>query len=586
MMKENRYGAPIREISFYLSYLIPNLYDFGIDIPAMTNFGREYLYLGAPALFGIAVFLRYPRWRPAMPLLACGAVCLIFLTDPFHAISMTVAKIPILAEVCGAWYFLAGLTVTAAGVAAFGIDQFLTAAAKPFARIWTVAAIISTAAWATYELHLWSASAFRPGAWSALDALATLLVFTLCISSLRGRSKAMTAVLLLCAAIDYKSFGTSKRFNARKGSLPHGIARWTVSLPRTSSLAFQASAAHPEYRILLDPSAPMPAELRHHALSSPQGFDPFVAQRYLNFVKKPGSPRRYGSRVRLRPQQSTRTRCASRPLCNHNPQRPELFRHLEANPAFKLLETRRLLFSRLRISKLLTAVHRPRDLARRGLRKPAELAKQPHRTDTEFVLKEQFFPGWTAKLDGTPIPIQLWRGAFQSVQIPAGNHKLDLHYESQALKIGAWVSATLSVLLLGAISLRRMAFRRRRSGNNLRPATFCETSRSPSCSCIAVKIDPDHSYRYAAEAPPEADRSIQHRPVQPPASIPESNRSHPSVQSYQSPPVPLAALTIKPPEQPYFPLLDHAEQSRFGRNCRSAPELRVSFDPFFSTISA
>src|SRR5580692_1036897 len=97
MVKENRYGQPIREISFYLSYLVPNLYDFGIDVPAMTNFGREYLYLGAPALFGIAVFLRYRRWRPVLPLLACGAICLIFLTDPFHAISTTVAKIPILA---------------------------------------------------------------------------------------------------------------------------------------------------------------------------------------------------------------------------------------------------------------------------------------------------------------------------------------------------------------------------------------------------------------------------------------------------------------------------------------------------------
>ncbi len=125
MVKENRYGQSIRDPLFYFSYLIPNLYDFGINVPAMANFGREYLYLGAPAVFGIAVFLRYRLWRPALPLLACGAVCLLFLTNPFHAVSSAVGKVQLLGQVCGASYFLAGITVTAAGVAAFGIDQFL-----------------------------------------------------------------------------------------------------------------------------------------------------------------------------------------------------------------------------------------------------------------------------------------------------------------------------------------------------------------------------------------------------------------------------------------------------------------------------
>jgi hypothetical protein len=125
MVKENRYGQSIRDALFYFSYLIPNLYDFGIDVPTMTNFGREYLYLGAPAFFGIAVFLKHPRWRPGIPLLACGAVCLIFLTNPFQPVSSAVGSVQLLAQVCCASYFLAGITATAAGVAALGIDRFL-----------------------------------------------------------------------------------------------------------------------------------------------------------------------------------------------------------------------------------------------------------------------------------------------------------------------------------------------------------------------------------------------------------------------------------------------------------------------------
>jgi len=455
MMKENRYGQPIREISFYLSYLIPNLYDFGIDVPATTNFGREYLYLGAPALFGIAVFLRYPRWRPVMPLLACGAVCVIFLTNPFHAVSSTLAKIPILAEVCGAWYFLAGLTATAAGIAAFGIDRFLTAPSKPCSRAWTAAAIISAAAWASYELHLWSTSGFRAGAWSALDALATLLVFVLCFFAARTH-KGMAAVLLLCAAIDYKSFGTSKRFNARKGSLPHEYAR--DGFFAMDPQAFQALAAHPEYRILLDPTAPMPAELRHHALASPQGFDPFVAQRYLDFVKNLGARADTDREFSFDPGNQLALDTLAVRYVITTPNGPN-YSHLQADPAFKLLGNDGYYFRVYEYQKFSEPFIGPAILLSRTPETRRFQISSP--TDTDFVLKEQFFPGWTAQLDGTPIPISLWHGAFQSVQIAAGNHKLDFQYEPRALKIGAWVSAA-SLFLLAAISWR-MASRRYRS---------------------------------------------------------------------------------------------------------------------------
>jgi hypothetical protein len=448
MVKENRYGQPIREISFYLSYLVPNLYDFGIDVPAMTNFGREYLYLGAPALFGIAVFLRYPRWRPVIPLLACGAVCLILLLDPFHAVSSAIAKIPILAEVCGAWYFLAGLTATAAGVAAFGIDGFLTGVPKkPLSNTWIIAVVVCAAAWAIYETHLWSASAFRSGWWSALDALATLTVFVL--SSFAARTnKAMAAVVLLCVAVDYKSFGTSKRFNARKGSLPHEYARdgFFAMDPR----AFQALAAHPEYRILVDFSAPMPDELRHHGLATPQGFDPFVAQRYLDFVKNLGAHSDTDREFSFDTdnQAALATLAVRYAITTRNGPN---FSHLEANPAFKLLGGDGYYFRVYEYQKFSEPFTGPATLLSRTPESRRFQVSSP--ADAEFVLKEQLFPGWRAYLDGTPIPIELWHGAFQSVHLPPGNHKLAFHYEPRTLRIGAWISVLSALLLAGGATI-------------------------------------------------------------------------------------------------------------------------------------
>jgi hypothetical protein len=447
MVKENRYGQPIREISFYLSYLIPNLYDFGIDVPAMTNFGREYLYLGAPALFGIAAFLRYPRWRPVIPLLASGAVCLMFLTNPFHAISSAIAEVQLLSQVCGAWYFLAGLTATAAGVAAFGIDGFVTGfPKKPLSNTWIITAVVCAAAWAIYEIHLWSASAFRPGWWSALDALATLLIFSICIFAVRGR-KAMIFVLLLCVAVDYKSFGTSKRFNGRKGSLPHEYAR--DGFFAMDPQAFHVLAAHPEYRILLDFSAPMPDELRHHGLASPQGFDPFVAQRYLDFVKNLGAHSDTDREFSFDSDNQVALAALAVRYVITTKNGP-LYSRLQANPAFKLLGDDGYYFRVYEYQKFSAPFIGPATLLYRTPETRRFQVSSP--ADAEFVLKEQLFPSWTAYLDGKTIPIQLWQGAFQSVHIPGGNHKLDFRYEPRTFRIGSWISAA-SALLLVAISL-------------------------------------------------------------------------------------------------------------------------------------
>jgi hypothetical protein len=459
MMKENRYGTGIQDLAFYISYLIPNFYDFGINVPVMTNFGKEYLYLGAPAIFGIAALVRYRRWRPVIPIVAAGLVCLVFVTNPFHAISEVVARVEILAQVCRDWYFLAGLTPTAAALAAFGIDRFLADNNTPVSRAWAIVGIVCAAAWAAYELHAWSprAPAFPAGLWSALDALATLIVFAICIFAVRGHSgrwRAMlTVVLLLCIGIDYKAFGTSKRVNANSGRLPHDYAK--DGFTSMDSLAFHELVAHPEYRILLDATAPMPVELRHHSLASPQGFDPFIAQRYLDLVKDLGAQLQTSREFSFDSGNDLALQTLAVRYVITTPNGP-LDSSLKSNPTFRLLGNDRSYFRVYEYQKYaepysgsgtITPLDRTPEIRR--------FRVSSTESDT-FVLKEQLFPGWTAYLDGQAIPIQLWRGALQSVYIPAGDHSLDFRYQPQMLRIGAWVSAS-SMLLLVAISaaLRR-----------------------------------------------------------------------------------------------------------------------------------
>ena len=452
MLKENRYGQGIRELSFYLSYLIPNFFDFGIDVTAMTNLGREYLYLGAPALFGIAAFLSYRRWRPAIPLLASGAVCLLVATNPFQAVSAVINRVQLLSQVCGEWYFLAGVTATVAGLAALGIDRFLTHRPKNPSNAWTIIGVACAAAWAIYELHAWGVSGFRAGWWSALDALATLIVFVICIFGVRKHTT-MAVVLLLCVAIDYKSFGTSKRFNGRKGSLPHEYARdgFFAMDPQT----FQALAAHPEYRILSDLNAPAPVELRHHGLSSPQGSDPLVTERYLNFVRNLGARSETNRELYF----DTDNRLAMDTLAVRyviTTENGPLCARLQANPAFKLLGNEGYYFR----------VYEYQDFSEPFIGSATLLLRTPEIREfrvssiqsADFVLKEQFFPGWTAYLDGHAIPIQLWHGAFQSVHLPPGDHSLAFQYQPRTLRIGAWISAISALLLCvaGNPAVRRL----------------------------------------------------------------------------------------------------------------------------------
>lgn len=76
------------------------------------------------------------------------------------------------------------------------------------------------------------------------------------------------------------------------------------------------------------------------------------------------------------------------------------------------------------------------------------------------VILEPYYPGWTATLDGKPVPILRADFAFQAVPVPAGTHELRLTYRNRWVGIGAAVSAATLALLLAALAVRSRRVRR------------------------------------------------------------------------------------------------------------------------------
>jgi uncharacterized membrane protein YfhO len=69
-----------------------------------------------------------------------------------------------------------------------------------------------------------------------------------------------------------------------------------------------------------------------------------------------------------------------------------------------------------------------------------------------LVVRDTFFPGWSATVDGEPVP--LWRAdyLFRAVPVPAGTHVVELDFRSRALEHGLVVSL-LAALATAALAL-------------------------------------------------------------------------------------------------------------------------------------
>jgi hypothetical protein len=76
----------------------------------------------------------------------------------------------------------------------------------------------------------------------------------------------------------------------------------------------------------------------------------------------------------------------------------------------------------------------------------------------QVVLADTFYPGWVARLDGRPAPVEPSDGLFRAVSVPAGEHTLVFRYEAGSLRLGFAVTAA-GLALTGWLLLRPAARR-------------------------------------------------------------------------------------------------------------------------------
>jgi hypothetical protein len=72
-----------------------------------------------------------------------------------------------------------------------------------------------------------------------------------------------------------------------------------------------------------------------------------------------------------------------------------------------------------------------------------------------LVLSEVYYPAWKAYVDGERVPLYRADYLLRAVPVPAGEHTVELRYESWTLRVGTVISL-LSGLILAALVLARI----------------------------------------------------------------------------------------------------------------------------------
>jgi len=449
---ELKYGAGVKDPGVYLSFLTPNFHNFGLHVPYETNAGREYLYLGAPALLGLLCLLRWRR-RDIAPLLGMMAAVAVIVYNPFDLVWQAIKRFAVLTQVVRDWYFLAGLSLAAAPLAAFGLDAFLKQSGRARRRWmgWVAAGLV--AAWTASVLIAGRSGTGLPwGRASMIEAGAALAVFGLGAYVLRGQrgapGAALAAALLLTAGAEYHVYGTVRRFNAAEGIISGPVA--TASWVGVNSKVLTAILAHPMYRVVAD-RQPASYEFRLHGMRTPQGFDPFVTVPYRKLVQRVGK--------------FTTDREMDIDCANHeglrllgvryvmsNEHTAAQYRHLLSDPAFRLMEPSDSYFKIFELRDPRPTFGWTRQETGSTVRVDGWTPERrsfvvSSQNGGRFALSEQLFPGWRASVDGTPAGIERWMEAFQAIVVPPGEHRVVFEFRSPGLRAGAWISAISIVLL-------------------------------------------------------------------------------------------------------------------------------------------
>ncbi len=73
------------------------------------------------------------------------------------------------------------------------------------------------------------------------------------------------------------------------------------------------------------------------------------------------------------------------------------------------------------------------------------------------ILRDTYFPGWLATVDGHAVEIRRADVLFRAVRVPAGKHRVRFAYQPSSVRLGGGISlaALLGLGLFGAVNRRR-----------------------------------------------------------------------------------------------------------------------------------
>jgi hypothetical protein len=394
-----------------------------------------------------------------VPILAVGSMSVILVTNPFDLVWMLIKHSELLSQVCRSWYFLAGIMLSVAALSATGIDHFLSRQMRPAPRWLAPFTISFLALWSARQIWHWlpAGPGFAIGWSGAVEPAVMLAAFSLAIfvivAEKGARRTSLTVALLLAVGVDYKVYGTSKRINAYPGNVDRMFARaW---LPGLDDNMYRVLHEHPEYRIGLDRDNPVPMDLRHYGLTTPQGGDPLMPAQYHEVLAPDGA---YYDALTLDPAKKDLLQLLAVRYFLTSPEQP-LYPALNGDGGFRQI-TYGGYFAVFEFLKSKPPFRWDLDDTQHSIEKTywsAERREFTVRSEKggRFILVEQFFPGWRATIDGTLVHIERWNHAFQSIFVPAGEHRIQFVFASRGLRLGAIVSAVSLLALLLCFALSR-----------------------------------------------------------------------------------------------------------------------------------
>ena len=79
-------------------------------------------------------------------------------------------------------------------------------------------------------------------------------------------------------------------------------------------------------------------------------------------------------------------------------------------------------------------------------------------TDNTLLVRDTWYPGWQAYIDGQAAPIKLKKPFFRTVDIPSGQHIIEMKYAPKRMYAGLIISSTMLIFLIIILANRKTGF--------------------------------------------------------------------------------------------------------------------------------